>query len=184
MIRFVAGPDNMVVPDIKRELPGRGCWVMAKRHLVDEAVKRKIFARGLKQSVIAQDDLGALVDRLLTRSALGSLALARKSGAVVSGSAKVDAAIRSGKAALVLHATDAAPDGVRKLDQARRAVVHLDGPEIPSLSLFSVEEMDLAFGGGNVVHAAVLDGRAAAGFLKRAQMLQQYRSQSAENSAR
>lgn len=134
MIRFVAGPDNMVVPDIKRELPGRGCWVMAKRHLVDEAVKRKIFARGLKQSIIAQDDLGALVDQLLTRSALGSLALARKSGAVVSGSAKVDAAIRSGKAALVLHATDAAPDGVRKLDQARRAVVHLDGPEIPSLS--------------------------------------------------
>lgn len=184
MIRFVVGPDDIVVPDLKRDLPGRGCWVMAKRHLVDDAVKRKIFARGFKQSVAAQDDLGALVDQLLTRSALGSLALARKSGAVVSGSAKVDAAIRSGKAALVLHATDAAPDGVRKLDQARRAVVHLDGPEIPSFSLFSIEEMDLAFGGGNVVHAAVLDGKAAAGFVKRAQMLQQYRSQSAENSAR
>lgn len=184
MIRFVVGPDDIVVPDLKRDLPGRGCWVMAKRHLVDDAVKRKIFARGFKQGVTAQDDLGALVDQLLTRSALGSLALARKSGAVVSGSAKVDAAIRSGKAALVLHATDAAPDGVRKLDQARRAVVHLDGPEIPSFSLFSIEEMDLAFGGGNVVHAAVLDGKAAAGFVKRAQMLQQYRSQSAENSAR
>ena len=176
MIRFVLGPDDIVVPDLKRDLPGRGCWILAKRQHVDEAIKRKLFARGFKQSVNAQEDLGALVDQLLTRSALGSLALARKSGAVVSGSAKVDAAIRSGKAALVLHATDAAPDGVRKLDQARRAVVHLDGPEIPSFSLFSIEEMDLAFGGGNVVHAAVLDGKAAAGFVKRAHILQQYRS--------
>ena len=172
MIRFVLGPDDIVVPDLKRDLPGRGCWILAKRQHVDEAIKRKLFARGFKQSVNAQEDLGALVDQLLTRSALGSLALARKSGAVVSGSAKVDAAIRSGKAALVLHATDAAPDGVRKLDQARRAVVHLDGPEIPSFSLFSIEEMDLAFGGGNVVHAAVLDGKAAAGFVKRAHILQ------------
>ncbi len=64
---------------------------------------------------------------------------------MVSGSTKVDQAIRSGAAALVLHAQEAASDGVRKLDQARRVVVHMDGPEIPA-SLFKGEEMDLAFG--------------------------------------
>ncbi|MEP4104459.1 MAG: DUF448 domain-containing protein, partial [Nitratireductor sp.] len=26
LIRFVAGPDMSVVPDLKRNLPGRGCW--------------------------------------------------------------------------------------------------------------------------------------------------------------
>src|SRR5690606_33788193 len=99
-IRIVAGPDGSAVADRKRNLPGRGCWVKAERRFVDEAVKRRLFARALKEGVTAQDDLGALVDRLLTKSALGSLALARKAGAVVSGSTKVDQAIRTGAAAL------------------------------------------------------------------------------------
>ncbi len=93
------------------------------------------FCAGAERRCNAAGDLGALVDQLLTKSALGSLALARKAGAVVSGSTKVDQAIRTGAAAMVLHAREAAADGVRKLDQARRAVVHLDGPEIPSFSL-------------------------------------------------
>lgn len=178
LIRFVAGPDGSVVPDLKRNLPGRGCWVKAERRLVDEAVKRKLFARALKDDVKPQADLGALVDQLLTKSALGSLALARKSGAVVSGSTKVDQAIRSGAAALVLHAQEAASDGVRKLDQARRVVVRMDGPEIPAFTLFKGEEMDLAFGGGNVIHAAVLDGKAAAGVVQRLLLLHRYRGES------
>ena len=175
LIRFVAGPDGSVVPDLKRNLPGRGCWVKAERRVVDEAVKRKLFARALKEGVTPQEDLGALVDQLLTKSTLGSLALARKAGAVVSGSTKVDQAIRTGAAAMVFHAKEAAADGVRKLDQARRSVVHLDGPEIPAYTIFSLDEMDLAFGSGNVIHAAVLHGRAAAGFLKKAKMLIRYR---------
>ena len=144
-------------------------------------MKRKLFARALKEGVTPQADLGALVDQLLTKSALGSLALARKAGAVVSGSTKVEQAIRSGTACVVLHAREASPDGVRKLDQARRAVVHLDGPEIPAFSVFTGEEMDLAFGDGNVIHAAVLNGKAAAGFVKRLQLLQSYRGESETN---
>jgi len=89
--------------------------------------------------------------------------------------AKVDAAIRNGTAALVLHAFEAAEDGVRKLDQARRSVVYAGGPEIPALSLFESSEMDLALGGVNVIHAAVLKGTAAAGFVKRAWLLQHFR---------
>ena len=94
----------------------------------------------------------------------------------------MDQAIRTGTAAMVLHAQEAAADGVRKLDQARRAVVHLDGPDIPAFTLFTGEEMDLAFGGGNVIHAAVLEGKAAVGFVKRAQLLHRYRGESATDS--
>ncbi|WP_188823333.1 RNA-binding protein [Brucella endophytica] len=182
MIRFVAGPDGSVVPDLKRNLPGRGCWVKAERRYVDEAVRKKLFPRALKAGVTAPDDLGDLVDRLLVKSAVGSLSLARKAGAVVTGSAKVDDAIRSGRAALVLHAVEAAADGVRKLDQARRAVVHAGGPEIPAFTLFTGGEMDLAFGGGNVIHAAVLEGTAATGFVTRARLLHQFRGGSATDS--
>lgn len=175
MIRFVASPDGMVVADLKHNLPGRGCWVKAQRRYIDEAVKRKLFARGLKTNVIVPDDFGQIIDQMLAKSALGSFGLARKAGVVVTGAAKVDIAIRNGTAGLILHALGAAEDGVRKLDQARRSVVYAGGPEIPALSLFSSDEMDLALGGGNVIHAAVLKGRAAAGLMKRAWLLQHFR---------
>ncbi|PLU83733.1 DNA-binding protein, partial [Sinorhizobium medicae] len=47
LIRFVAGPDGVVVADLKRQLPGRGCWVKAERQLVEKAVAKKLFARAL-----------------------------------------------------------------------------------------------------------------------------------------
>lgn len=181
LIRFVAAPDGSVVPDLKRNLPGRGCWIKAERHIVDEAVKRKLLPRALKTQVSVPEDLGSLVDRLLTKSALGSLALARKSGAVVTGSAKVDSAIRTGRITMVLHATTAAPDGIRKLDQARHARKMATGTDIKAYSLFTGEEMDLAFGGGNVIHAAVIEGTAATGFVTRALQLHKYRGESAAN---
>jgi uncharacterized protein len=184
LIRFVAAPDGNVVPDLKRQLPGRGCWVTATRVRVDEAVKKNLFKRGLKEDVTASADLGALVDALLVKSALGSLGLARKAGQIVTGSAKVDAAIRSKEAILVLHASDAAPDGVRKIDQARKAVAYGGGPDIPSLAPFAGPQMDLALGGTNVIHAAALAGSAGENLKKRIAALARYRGDSAMEAAK
>ena len=175
LLRFVAGPDGSVVPDIKRNLPGRGCWVTADRAHVEQAAKRKLFARALKAEVGIPADLGDMVDRLLAQAALGALGLARKAGAVAMGAAKVEAAVRAGKAAGVLHAFEAADDGVRKLDQARRAVVHQGGPGIPAYKLFSQVELGLALGGTNVIHAAVIQGDAGRAALKRVVALDRYR---------
>jgi uncharacterized protein len=175
LIRFVAGPDGSVVPDLKRKLPGRGCWVTATRAMVDQAVARKLFARGLKEPVTVGDGLGEMVDGLLARAAVGSLGMARKAGRLVMGAAKVEASVRSGEALAVLHALEAQPDGVRKIDQARRATVHLGGPETASYKLFSQAEMGLALGGSNVIHAAVLAGGAGETALERLIALDRYR---------
>ncbi len=175
LIRFVASPDGRVTPDLKRNLPGRGCWVTAERGKVDKAVARKLFSRALKAEVETPADLGETVDVLLAASALGSLGLARKAGQVLTGAAQVEKAVRSGSAALVLHALEAAQDGVRKITQARNAVVHMEGPDIPALKLFREEEMGLATGTGNVIHVAVLDGQAGAAFSRRAFALARYR---------
>lgn len=175
LLRFVAGPDSSVVPDIRRNLPGRGCWVTADRIHVDQAVRRKLFARALKQEVTVPADLGEMVDRLLSRSALGALGLARKAGQVALGAAKAEAAVRSGKALAVLHAHEGAADGVRKITQARRATVHAGGPDIPAHKLFSEAELGLALGGANVIHAALLAGEAGKAALKRVAALDRYR---------
>ena len=175
LLRFVAGPDMTVVPDLKRRLPGRGCWVTAERVHVDQAAKKNLFARAFKAQVTPPDDLGGMVDRLMAQSALGALGLARKAGQVALGAAKVESAIRSGKAMLVLHAGEASADGVRKMDQARRWVVHQDGPAIPAYKLFSEAELGLALGGTNVIHAAVLAGDTGKAVLKRMVALDRYR---------
>ncbi|MCM2291751.1 RNA-binding protein [Allorhizobium sp. BGMRC 0089] len=177
LIRFVAAPDGSVVPDLKRELPGRGCWVTASRAAVDKAVAKKLFARALKTEARAAPALGAEVDRLLVRQVAGMMNLARKAGQFVSGSAKVDLAIRSGEALAVFHAVDAAADGVRKIDQARKAW-HLGmetDAEIPAFRLFSAAEMDELMGQNAFIHACALAGQAGEGVVKRATLLETYR---------
>jgi uncharacterized protein len=137
----------------------------------------------LKEDVTAGPELGALVDQLLVKSALGSLSLSRKAGQLTTGSAKIDAAIRSGEATLVLHSTDAAADGVRKLTQARKAVASGGGPVIPSHTLFTTAQMDLALGGVNVIHAAALAGSAGENLKKRIAALTQFRGDCAMEPA-
>lgn len=180
LVRFVAAPDGRLVPDLKRRLPGRGAHVEARREVVELAVKRRIFSRALKQDVSGLETLADDLDALLVRSALGSLGLARKAGQIVTGSAKVDAALRTGKAAASLHASDAAPDGVRKLDGARHAgEVSGRARPTPMFRLLGADEMSLALGGENVVHAAILPGSAGMALVKRLEALSAYRGEKA-----
>jgi predicted RNA-binding protein YlxR (DUF448 family) len=177
LIRFVASPDGRVFPDLKRELPGRGCWVTATRECVDRAVAKKLFARGLKADVKADPDLGAMVDRLICVQLTGMMNMARKAGQFITGSAKVDLAVRSGTALAVFHSTDAAADGVRKIDQARKAW-HLGmetEEQIRSYRLLSDDEMDALLGQNAFIHAAALAGQAGEGVVKRANLLERYR---------
>ena len=183
LIRFVVGPDNAVVPDLKRNLPGRGCWVTADREHVDKAAKKGLFGRAFKAQVTVPTDLGDMVDLLLARAALGALGLARKAGALALGATKVEASVRSGAALLVLHATEASADGLRKIAQARRATAHAGGPEIRAYKLFSEQELGLALGGTNVIHAAVLAGDAGRSAEKRMVALDRYRGGSPDELA-
>ena len=178
LIRFVLGPDGSVVPDLKRKLPGRGAHVALSREAVDAAAKRKLFARAFKTKTSGPDDLGALVDDLLVKSALGGLGIARKAGQLVTGATKVDGAIRTGRALLVVQARDAAPDGVRKMDAARRAAAYASyEPMTPVDRQLTADELGLAFGGGNVIHAAILAGKAGAAAAKRLAALATYRGE-------
>ena len=157
LIRFVPGPDAVVVPDLARKLPGRGLWVAADRASVEAAVKKNLFARAAKAKVSAPATLADQVESLLRRRLLAGLGLARKAGEITSGFEKVSQAIASGKAAWLIEAADGAADGRRKLwAQARKQ------PRVPGLiGAFTAAELGLALGAENVIHTAFLAGRAA-----------------------
>jgi len=179
MIRFVIGPGDAVVADVKRKLPGRGLWITATRKSLAEAVKRNVFARGFKRNVKVAADLPAQTDAMLERAALDALAVAGKARLVVAGFAKVEAALGRDEAVALLHASDGAADGKRKLDGAlRRIREESDGiaREIALIGEFSGAQLDLALNRPNVVHAALLAGPGSETFLARVSRLVRYRT--------
>jgi predicted RNA-binding protein YlxR (DUF448 family) len=176
MIRFVVGPDGSVVPDLRRKLPGRGVWVTATRQAVDEAVKRKAFARSFKRDVRATAELGNQVEGLLERAALDALSMANKAGLVACGFAKVEAALVDGAVAGLLHASDASSDGVRKITAAVKRLYEGETGHFPVTKAFTSAQLDLALGRPNVVHAALLAGPASKAFLARTMSFERFRT--------
>ena len=171
MIRFVIGPEG-VVPDLKRKLPGRGLWVTADRHTLKDAVAKNVFARGFKRELRVTPALVAETERLLVRSVLDALAIACKAALVVAGFAKVEAAIAHEDIVGVIHAQDAADDGVAKLAGALRR--RGDSRPIAVIQALTSAQLDLALGRSNVVHAALLAGPANDTFLARFARLERF----------
>jgi predicted RNA-binding protein YlxR (DUF448 family) len=176
MIRFVVGPGSHVVPDVKRKLPGRGLWITGTRAAVEEAVKRNVFARGFKQDVRVSSELAATAEQLLERAALDALAIAGKAGRVVTGFSKVEAAIVQDDIEALIHASNAADDGTRKLNAALQRKMAENPRETAIIDLFSGGQLDLALGRPNVVHAALLAGPGSETFLARVARLKRFRN--------
>jgi uncharacterized protein len=173
MLRFVLGPDAMVVPDIEERLPGRGLWLTADRTALDRAVARRAFAKAAGAPVRVPENLAAQVDALLARRCLSLLGLARRAGQVVAGFEQVRELLKGGDAAALLAASDGAENGRRRL----RAVAG----ELPVVGLFAAAEIGAALGRGTVVHAALSRGRLANRFLREAGRLADFRRNSEEH---
>ncbi|WP_237354818.1 RNA-binding protein [Xanthobacter sp. YC-JY1] len=176
MLRFVMAPDGAIIPDLSRKLPGRGAWVGATRADLETALKKKAFGRAFKGRGKAAPDLADLVDRLLYKDALAALSLANKAGRVVTGHTKVEAALGTGDVLVVLNASDARPDGVRKLNALLRQVEAAGFRAAAVVDCFPGIDLDLALGRSNVVHAALLAHPTAKGFLERCHRLSRWRT--------
>ena len=152
LIRFVAAPDGSVAPDLGRKLPGRGMWVASDRASIETASKKNLFSRAAKTKLNASADLAGMVEGLLFRRCLDQLGLARREGVLISGFEKSAAAIRAGKAAWVIEASDGSSDGRGKLlALARHQTAKVCG-------LFSADDLSLALGLENAIHAVLLHG--------------------------
>jgi predicted RNA-binding protein YlxR (DUF448 family) len=156
LLRFVASPDGWVLPDPAAKAPGRGVWVGASMAAVEQAVKKKAFARGFKRDVKIPDDLIEKIILGLRRRCLDHLSIARKAGSIVLGNDMVGAALRTQKPAWRVEASDGAADGRKKLDG-----LSLAWGGVPTAGCFTAMEMGMALGRDVVVHAVLLPGRLA-----------------------
>jgi uncharacterized protein len=158
LVRFAAGPDGNVVPDVAAQLPGRGMWVAATRAAVSKAVAKTLFSKSAKASLTASADLPDRVERLLAQRMQSDLGMARRAGQAVFGFDNVMRALDAAMPpALLVEASDGAADGKRKLAQAARA----RGLKIQTIECLTSAELSLALGRENVIHAALKPGRLA-----------------------
>jgi hypothetical protein len=167
LIRLALAPDGQVAPDVRAKAPGRGAWIGVDRRTLEAAqAKGKLkgaLSRAFKTGEVRiPDDLGARVEAALRQAALDRLGLEARSGTLLTGSEKIEVALRRGNVHLLIHAADAGEDGNRKLDQALR--VGGGGEELGGQGLVFPEDrsiLSLALGRQNVVHIALIDRAAA-----------------------
>ena len=180
LLRFVVGPDDVLVPDTDAKAEGRGVWISIGEKNVAEAVRKKSFAKSLKTNVTVPDDLPALTRLRLTQRFVSSLSMAKKAGQLLTGMTKVKAALETGGALALLTATDAADDGKKKMLATLKAVTKnaeeqgFAAPQVPHFELLDSAQLGLALGIENVIHAAPTQGAAGESAVKRAERLARY----------
>lgn len=147
LVRFCIGPDNIVVPDILGRLPGRGIYVAADRAAITKAASKGLFSRAARQPVKVPEGLPDLVEALLARRVVDLISMCRKANAAVMGYEKVKDWLQSGKARVLVQASDGSERGKTKLRPPEG--------EGGFIGFLTAGEMGLAFGRERAIHAAL-----------------------------
>ena len=150
LIRFCVGPDEQVVPDVLGKLPGRGFYVSADRAALEKAAAKGLFSRAARQPVKVPPGLVDTVEYLLMRRVTDLLSMARKANGAVMGYEKVKTWLASGKARVLLQASDG----------SERGKTTLRAPEGSDtlITCLTAQEMGLSFGRERAIHAALAAG--------------------------
>ena len=148
LLRFTVTPDNQVIPDFKKRLPGKGIYVACSLSALKVAIAKNLFAKAAKRNVRVNDGLIPMVEAILKKKGLEAICLAKKAGALLTGFEKVSEAVKKGKAAFILEAGDAGADGHEKMLSLAKG--------LDVFVLYDVEELDKALDKVNTVHMAFL----------------------------
>jgi uncharacterized protein len=168
LVRFVVSPDGVAVPDLDAKLPGRGLWLSADPAAFAKAVAKGDFSKAAKAKVSAPEGLARHVETLLAARIGSDLGMARRCGQLAAGFDNVLRALdKKVPPGLLFQAADAADDGLRKLV----AAVKSRGLTVETVKVLTREELSLALGRENVVHAAVGPGALADRILLNAKRL-------------
>jgi len=150
LIRFCIGPEGQVVPDVLGRLPGRGIYVAADRKALGKAATKGLFSRAARQPVGVPEGLVDLVEGQLARRVVDLLSLARKAGDAVTGYEKVKEWLVSGRAKVLIQASDGSERGKAKL----RPPPGEEG----FIGCLTALEMGLSFGREHAIHGALAAG--------------------------
>ena len=173
LIRFVVGPDGVIVADLAGKLPGRGIYVAADRALIDKVSKKNLFARAARQPVKVPEGLADFLEGRVAQRVVDLISLARKAGDAVTGYEKVKDWLMKGTAVTLIQASDGSERGKTKLK----------APEGQSgfIGVLTAGELGLSFGRERAIHAALAAGGLRTRVVEEAAKLAGLRVQTGEN---
>ena len=130
LIRIVKSPDNSLVIDIAKKLPGRGVYICPDSECIEKAKKSNALSKILNASGYAENFWETLNENaenfaenklLKLKSILG---LARKAGVLLIGSERIEKFFSGQKKVLILTANDCS-EGVRNFLAAHESFPHM-----------------------------------------------------------
>ena len=147
---FVKSPDNTLIADLNKELPGTHVCLECNEKVIAQAIEKDLF-----QGVLGKDlnIPGNFVDRvalLLRKKALEMLCMAKKSGLLIFGFEKVMSALKEENCDFILQASDGSVGGKNKTG--------LNAGNIHVCGVFTSEELGSVIGRSKVVHVMLLKG--------------------------
>jgi len=168
LIRFVTGPDNIIVPDLAERLPGRGLWLSANLASLDEARANGSFARAARGAVTLKQELAEQVSEQLAARALNYLGLSSRAGTIAIGHDQVRADLSTHRAVVLVQAADGAGHA--------RARLRTLANDLPALEMFTRGELSQALGRADAVHVALRPSRLCDMFLRECGRLAGFRA--------
>jgi predicted RNA-binding protein YlxR (DUF448 family) len=168
MIRFVVGPDRVLVPDLGARLPGRGIWLSASGDVIEPARAKgtlvRAFARAARGPVSVPPDLPALLEAALIRRISDLLGLSRRAGQAIAGFEKAREWVLTGRVRLILQASDGSEAERARFRSGADSSIQVFAP-LPGSALGRV------FGRDYVVHVAIAPGKLADSLMMEAMRL-------------
>lgn len=155
LLRLALGPELQVAADYAARLPGRGAWIGLSAPLLTTALAKGklrgalIRALGLKgeeaAALVIPADLPEQIETGLRARALKRLGLEHKAGHLEFGADNIASILVRLPDVMLIHAADAAVDGMRKLRTRGIAL------QIP----VGRDDLSVALGRSHVVHIAI-----------------------------
>ncbi|MEM7664923.1 MAG: DUF448 domain-containing protein [Pseudomonadota bacterium] len=165
LVRLAVSPDGLVLPDPGAKAPGRGAWIAPDRAALESAMANGQFKGALARAfkggpkgigLSYSDELPDQVHAGLAKALTDRLGLEMRAGNIVLGSSRIEEQARTGRIALMLHASDSSEDGRKKLDQAWRVGREVEGSgERGTVLPLDRAALSVALGRENVVHLGV-----------------------------
>jgi len=188
MIRFVVGPERVIVPDLAARLPGRGIWLSARGDVLETArdpgTLARAFARSARGPVTVPADLASVLQASLVRRIGELLGLARRAGQAVAGFQRAREWLEASRAGLVLQASDGSVAECARFLSGTAADAEGSGTSLPVLAPLSASALGTVFGRDHVVHVAVAPGKLADAIVNETKRLSGLTGQDGTKAAR
>ncbi|MBP02730.1 MAG: hypothetical protein CMM25_07965 [Rhodospirillaceae bacterium] len=151
LLRFVVSPEETLVFDGLKRLPGRGLWVTANNHVISQAISARIFEKITKTKLIIPSNLMEIITGFFRNKCLQKIGLCKKAGVMAIGFQKVSIQISSIGTVCLLEAKDGAPDGRRKMTALTKKASIID--------FFDRAELSRAVGVEDAVHIGLTSNK-------------------------